>query len=113
MKLCRFNYFLKQGEKIIYTFNCHMKSLINFQILNEDGIILASDSRLLFCNMIGDHPNLLVAFDYKYITNTQIKEDNSIFMKHNGEPIKITNLDKESSQKIIETIEKYKQGLYM
>ena len=39
------------------------------KILNEDGIILASDSRLLFCNMIGDHPNLLVAFDYKYITN--------------------------------------------
>ena len=55
MKLCRFNYFLKENEKITFFTECKLKSITTFDILDTEGLLLASDRRLIFCKLIGYH----------------------------------------------------------
>ena len=87
MKLCRFNYFLKENEKITFFTECKLKSITTFNILDTEGLLLASDRRLIFCKLIGDHPHLLQSYEYKYISSCRIKEndDTYLYMKYNGE----------------------------
>lgn len=107
MKLCRFNYFLKENEKINFFTNCKLKSINAFEIVDEEVMLLASDRRLLFCRVIGDHPHLLQAYEYKYISHYSIKEndnDTYLYLKYNGDPIKIMGLDQSVYEKIIRFI---------
>lgn len=107
MKLCRFNYFLKENEKITFFTECKLKSITTFDILDTEGILLASDRRLIFCKLIGDHPHLLQSYEYKYISSCRIKEnddDTYLYMKYNGDPIKIMRLDKPIYEDIINFI---------
>ncbi len=107
MKLCRFNYFLKENEKITFFTECKLKSITAFDILDTEGLLLASDRRLIFCKLIGDHPHLLQSYDYKYISSYCIKEnddDTYLYMKYNGDPIKIMGLDKSIYEDIINFI---------
>lgn len=107
MKLCRFNYFLKENEKITFFTECKLKSITTFDILDTEGILLASDRRLIFCKLIGDYPHLLQSYEYKYISSCRIKEnddDTYLYMKYNGDPIKIMRLDKPIYEDIINFI---------
>ncbi|WP_455538739.1 PH domain-containing protein [Terrisporobacter sp.] len=102
MKLCYFNYFLNEGERIIFTFECRLKAINTFQILDKEGILIATNSRLLFCKVIGEHPHLLQSYEYKYLTSMEFKEDgNYLYAKYNGDPLKISSLDKDEIDKIL------------
>lgn len=107
MKLCRFNYFLKEDEKIIFYGECRLKSITAFDILDKEGMLLASDKRLVFCKIIGDHPHLIDSFDYKYISSCDIKgdgEDKYLYFKYNGDPVKIMGVDSSQFDKIMKLI---------
>lgn len=107
MKLCHFNYFLKENEKIVFFTECKLKSITAFDILDTEGMLLASDRRLIFCKIIGEHPHLLQSYDYKYIWSCNIKEndDNTyLYFKYNGDSIKITGLDKSTYENIISLV---------
>ena len=107
MKLCRFNYFLKENEKIIFFTECKLKSITPFNILDTEGILLASDKRLIFCKLIGDHPHLLESYEYKYISSCDIKwldENEYLYLKYNGNPVKIMGLDKIEYDQIIKLV---------
>ena len=102
MKLCYFNYFLKEGERIISTFECRLKTINAFQILDKEGILVATNFRLLFCKVIGEHPHLLQSYDYKYLCSAESKEDGEyLYAKYNGDPLKISQLDKDEIEKIL------------
>ncbi|MEG1409857.1 MAG: PH domain-containing protein [Terrisporobacter sp.] len=107
MKLCRFNYFLRKDEKALSTISCRMKAYIQCQIIDTEGIILITDSRLCFCNIIGDHPNLIIEFEYKYINSVKLKDKNYICFKYNGDPIKITDMNLENVQILLNFISNY------
>lgn len=113
MKLCHFNYFLHENEKIIHRANCTLKSYNEYKIYNMEGIFIASNMRLLFCNIIGDHPHLMNDYEYKYITNLQIKGDGEdyLFFKYDGYPIKIVNIKKSDLDLFMNTINKFKKDL--
>lgn len=96
MNTCKFNYFLKDEEDIRGIFNCKIKALANFQMIEEKGFIIASDKRLMFCNTIGDHYNFIIDFDYSYITSLNVKNsyenEKYIALNHNGDLVKITDI---------------------
>ena len=104
MKLSYFNYLLKDHEEIISTFNCRVKMITAFKIMDEEGILVATNFRLLFCVLIGNHPHLLQEYDYKYITNINIKDEMYLYGKYNGDPIKISNMQKDEVEKLIHII---------
>lgn len=94
-------------KKITFFTECKLKSITTFDILDTEGILLASDRRLIFCKLIGDHPHLLQSYEYKYISSCRIKEnddDTYLYMKYNGDPIKIMRLDKPIYEDIINFI---------
>ena len=74
MKLCYFNYFLKEGERIISTFECRLKTINAFQILDKEGILVATNFRLLFCKVIGEHPHLLQSLAEYYLRERHWKQ---------------------------------------
>ena len=84
MKLCYFNYFLKEGERIISTFECRLKTINAFQILDKEGILVATNFRLLFCKVIGEHPhfNLMIINIYVLLS---LKRMESIYMQNTME----------------------------
>ena len=104
MKLCYFNYFLKPKENILGVFNCKLKSITTFQMLSEDGVLVATNTRLIFCKVIGEHPHLLQAYEYKYITNLKLKDKGYLYYKYNGDPVKISNVDDEDMKKLVHII---------
>lgn len=107
MKLCYFNYFLKENEKIVAQYDCRLKAISAFEIIDEKGVLLCSDARLLFCKVIGEHPHLLQSYEYKYLTNLSFKEDGKyLYGKYNGNPIKISEITKEEADKILHIINK-------
>lgn len=102
MKLCYFNYFLKEGERVLCTFECRLKFIDAFQILDQEGLLMATSSRLLFCKVIGEHPHLLQSYEYKYICSVEFKEDGKyLYAKYNGNPLKISQLDKNEVNQIL------------
>ena len=59
--------------------------------------------------MIGDHPHLLQSYEYKYITSCNIKDNEDgtyLYMKYNGDPVKIMGLDKPVYEDILNYISK-------
>lgn len=106
MKLCRFNYFLKENEKIVFYTKCRLRSITAFDIIDTEGMLLASDRRLIFCKIIGEHPHILQSYDYKYISSCDIKEndDTYLYIKYNGDPIKILGLNKSTYEDIIKIV---------
>lgn len=107
MKLCRFNYFLKENEKIAFFTECKLKSITNFDLLDTEGILLASDKRLIFCKLIGDHPHLLKSYEYKYISSCTIKgvdENEYLYLKYNGDFVKLMGIDDSICEEIIKLI---------
>ena len=107
MKICRFNYFLKENEKLTFFTECKLKSITAFDILDTEGLLLASDRRLIFCKLIGEHPHLLQSYEYKYIASCHMKENEDgayLYMKYNGDPVKITGLDKPAYEDILNCI---------
>lgn len=107
MKLCRFNYFLKENEHVIFFEKCKLKSITSFEMLDTKGILLASNMRLLFCELIGEHPHLLQSYEYKYISTCDIKgsdDDIYLYMKYNGDPVKIMGLEESLYQDLINII---------
>lgn len=110
MELCSFNYFLEENEKINFFTECRLKGITSFDILDAEGILLASDRRLIFCKLIGDHPHLLQSYEYKYISSCNMKEYNDsiyLYMKYNGNSIKIMNIDKSTYETIVGFIVSY------
>ncbi len=104
MKLCRFNYFLKENEKVLFFTECKLKSITAFDILDTEGILLASNRRLIFCKVIGDHPHLLQSYEYRYISSCDIKENDNntyLYIKYNGDPVKIMELKKSVYEEIV------------
>ncbi len=104
MKLCRFNYFLKENEKVLFFTGCKLKSITAFDIHDAEGILLASDRRLIFCKVIGDHPHLLQSYEYRYISSCDIKENDNntyLYIKYNGDPVKIMGLKKSVYEEIV------------
>lgn len=107
MELCRFNYFLNENEKITFFTECKLKSITAFDIIDTEGLLLASDRRLIFCKLIGEHPHLLQSYEYKYITSCNIKENKDstyLYMKYNGDSVKIMGLDKHVYEDILSYI---------
>lgn len=106
MKLRYFDYFLKENEEIKIHVKCKLKSITAFDIINTEGILLASDRRLIFCKLIGEHPHLLQSYEYSYVSSCCIKENDDIclYIKYNGDPVKILGLDKFTCDKIINIV---------
>lgn len=109
MNICKFKYFLKDDEIVRGIFSCKLKAFVNLQMIEEKGIIIASDSRLIFCNTIGDHYNFIVDFNYSYITSLKVKElsqdEKYLTLYHNGDLVKITDILEEDINDIIKYIE--------
>lgn len=113
MKLCHFDYFLKENEKIIHMANCTFKSYNEYKIIDMEGIFIASNMRLLFCNIIGEHPHLMYDYEYKYTTNLQIKGDGEdyLFFKYDGYPVKIIDIKKSDLDFFMNIINRFKEDL--
>ena len=43
---------LKEDENILASLKCNLKSFIDFTIVDENGVLLVTDTRVLFCKYI-------------------------------------------------------------
>ena len=99
---------LKEDENILASLNCNLKSFIDFTIVDENGVLLVTDSRVLFCRYIGQNLSVVHSFDYKLITSFNLKEDDNrnkyIIFKYNGDRVKITHIKSGDILKACEVI---------
>ena len=65
---------LEEDEDILASLNCNLKSFIDFTIVDQDGVLLVTNKRVLFCKYKGR--DLSVVHDFEY----------------NGDRVKITNI---------------------
>ena len=99
---------LKEDENILASLKCNLKSFIDFTIVDENGVLLVTDTRVLFCKYIGRNLSVVHNFDYKLITSFNLKEDDDknkyIIFKYNGDRVKITNIQSGDILKVCEVI---------
>lgn len=96
------------GENILASLNCNLKSFINFTIVDKNGVLLVTDSKILFCEYVGKDLALVHDFEYRLITSFDVKEDYDkkkyIVFKYNGDKVKITNITSGDISKVEEII---------
>ena len=98
------------GENILASLNCNLKSFINFTIVDKNGVLLVTDSKILFCECeyVGKDLALVHDFEYRLITSFDVKEDYDkkkyIVFKYNGDKVKITNITSGDISKVEEII---------
>lgn len=99
---------LKENEEILVSLNCNLKSFIDFTIVDENGILLVTSTRVLFCKYVGSNLSVIHNFDYKLITSFNLKEDENkaqyIIFKYNGDRVKITNIKSDDTLKAAQII---------
>ena len=87
---------LKENETILASLKCNLKSFIDFTIVDENGVLLVTNKRVLFCKYKGRDLSVVHDFEYKLITSFNVKEDDYknkyIIFKYNGDRVKITNI---------------------
>ncbi len=87
---------LEEDEDILASLNCNLKSFIDFTIVDQDGVLLVTNKRVLFCKYKGRDLSVVHDFEYKLITSFNVKEDDYknkyIIFKYNGDRVKITNI---------------------
>lgn len=96
------------GENILASLNCNLKSFINFTIVDKNGVLLVTDSKILFCECVGKDLALVHDFEYRLITSFDVKEDYDkkkyIVFKYNGDKVKITNITSGDISKVEEIV---------
>ena len=98
---------IKESENILASLSCNLKSFIDFNIVDKDGVFLITDDRILFCEYVGRDLSIVHNFDCKLITSFDVKEyDGSkyIIFKYNGDRVKITNITSGDISKVEEII---------
>ena len=87
---------LEEDEDKLASLNCNLKSFIDFTIVDQDGVLLVTNERVLFCKYTGRDLSVVHDFEYKLITSFNVKEDDYknkyIIFKYNGDRVKITNI---------------------
>ena len=87
---------LEEDEDILASLNCNLKSFIDFTIVDQDGVLLVTNKRVLFCKYKGRDLSVVHDFEYKLITSFNVNEDDYknkyIIFKYNGDRVKITNI---------------------
>lgn len=105
---------LKEDEKILASLNCNLKSFIDLNIVDKDGVLLITDDRILFCEYIKSHLSVVHNFEYKLITSFKLIEDEDtskhINFKYNGDKVKITKLSPEDATKAYDIFSKIKSS---
>ena len=66
---------LEEDEDILASLNCNLKSFIDFTIVDQDGVLLVTNKRVLFCKYKGRDLSVVHDFEYKLITSFNVKED--------------------------------------
>ncbi|WP_455542537.1 PH domain-containing protein [Intestinibacter sp.] len=106
---------IKEDEDILVSLNCNLKSFIDFTIVDEVGVLLVTNSRVLFCKYVGSNLSVIHNFGYKLITSFNIKEDDDknkyIIFKYNGDRVKITNIKSGDILEVAEIITKKQRVL--
>ena len=69
---------LKEDENILASLKCNLKSFIDFTIVDENGVLLVTDTRVLFCKYIGRNLSVVHNFDYKLITSFNLKASSNL-----------------------------------
>ena len=87
---------LEEDEDILASLNCNLKSFIDFTIVDQDGVLVVTNKRVLFCKYKGMDLSVVNDFEYKLITSFNVKEDDYkkkyIIFKYNGDRVNITNI---------------------
>lgn len=106
---------LKDDEQILASLNCNLKSFIDFTIVDKDGVLLVTDTRVLFCEYVGRNLSVVHNFDYKLITSLTLKEDDVknkyMNFRYNGDRVKITNITSGDIVKAAEVVLKKQRVL--
>lgn len=106
---------LKENEDILASLNCNLKSFIDFTIVDEDGVLLVTNSRVLFCKYIGSNLSVVHNFDYKLITSFELKDDEDknkyIIFRYNGDRVKVANIKSGNILEVADIISKKQRVL--
>lgn len=106
---------LKEDEQIVASLNCNLKSFIDYTIVDENGVLLVTNERVLFCKYLGKSLSVVHDFDYNLITSFNLKEDDDkykyIIFKYNGDKVKIKNIKGDEILKVADVILKKQRVL--